>query len=30
MLQKVNEKALRAGVVTIGVAPTIGLFIEAP
>ena len=29
-LQKVNEKALRVGVVAIGVALTIGLFIKAP
>jgi len=30
MLQRVNEKALRVGVVAIGVALTIGLFIKAP
>jgi uncharacterized protein len=30
MLQKVNEKVLRVGVVAIGVALTIGLFIKAP
>jgi uncharacterized membrane protein YfcA len=30
MLQKVNEKALRVGVVAIGAALTIGLFIKAP
>ena len=29
MLQKVNEKALRVGVVLIGVALTIGLFVKA-
>jgi uncharacterized membrane protein YfcA len=29
MLQKVNEKVLRVGVVAIGVALTIGLFIKA-
>ena len=29
-LQKVNERALRVGVVAIGVALTIGLFIKAP
>jgi hypothetical protein len=29
-LQKVNEKTLRVGVVAIGVALTIGLFIKAP
>jgi hypothetical protein len=30
MLQRVNEKALRVGVVVIGVALTIGLFLKAP
>lgn len=30
MLQKVNEKILKVGVVAIGVALTIGLFIKAP
>jgi uncharacterized membrane protein YfcA len=30
MLQRVNEKALRVGVVAIGVALTVGLFIKAP
>jgi hypothetical protein len=30
MLQRVNEKVLRLGVVAIGVALTIGLFIRAP
>ncbi len=30
MLQRVNEKALRVGVVAIGVALTIGLFVRAP
>ena len=30
MLQRVNEKALRVGVVAIGVALTIGLFVKAP
>jgi uncharacterized protein len=30
MLQKVNERALRLGVVLIGVALTVGLFLHAP
>jgi hypothetical protein len=30
MLQKVDEKVLRVGVVAIGAALTIGLFIKAP
>ena len=30
MLQKVNERALRAGIVLIGIALTVGLFLHAP
>ena len=30
MLQRINEKALRAGVVAIGVLLTIGLFVKSP
>ncbi len=30
MLQKVNEKVLRVGVIVIGVALTIGLFVKSP